>query len=523
MSELSADELYLEHFQFSHDPFAARVPGFKFYPAQRKPVLGQLHHLARYSQLLLVVTGPEGSGKTLLRQALVASTNKQSVQSVVVAAQSTSTPEHLLQQVAQALGVSVPGLEAVLAQVVQLGLTGQEIYLLVDDAERLSDSGLQLLLRLAEGSPEGRPHVFLFGQPALASRLEALAGDEERYHVIELQPYTLEETEGYLAARLEGAGRDVDCLSDEQVEEIHELSGGWPGPINEAARDVLIDSMHADRARGRKGAGRRIALPAWLPLKHLAAVGLVALVVIAALLMLGGDDEEIVEQDAVVSLPLPAGSPSSAEAPAIEFDGGDRPTPLPLAGDAQPVIREPLAAAAADDGDEVEQRLPEPSTAPRPVETAPAGEARTGAAPRPAPAVRPEEPVESTQPAPPARPAASTPPAAPASTTPRPAQEARAADGMAWYRAQPAGNYLVQVLGTSNEDRAKAIVREQGSGYRYYTKQHQGKPLYVVTYGNFTDRASAQKAVSALPAALQTGKPWVRSFGSIQQEAGTAR
>ncbi|MGY2499112.1 hypothetical protein, partial [Klebsiella pneumoniae] len=70
MTSLHADEAFLAHYQFSHDPFAPRVPGFKFFPAQRKPVLGQLHHLARYSQLLLAVVGPEGSGKTLLRQAL---------------------------------------------------------------------------------------------------------------------------------------------------------------------------------------------------------------------------------------------------------------------------------------------------------------------------------------------------------------------------------------------------------------------------------------------------------------------
>lgn len=48
MTSLHADEAFLGHYQFSHDPFAPRVPGFKFFPAQRKPVLGQLHHLARY-------------------------------------------------------------------------------------------------------------------------------------------------------------------------------------------------------------------------------------------------------------------------------------------------------------------------------------------------------------------------------------------------------------------------------------------------------------------------------------------
>jgi DamX protein len=135
MTSLHADEAFLDHYQFTHDPFASRVPGFKFFPAQRKPVLGQLHHLARYSQLLLVVSGPDGSGKTLLRQALVASTNKQAVQSVVVSAKGASDPASILRQVAQGLQVQRPELPAILAQVGQLALTGQEVYVLVDDVE----------------------------------------------------------------------------------------------------------------------------------------------------------------------------------------------------------------------------------------------------------------------------------------------------------------------------------------------------------------------------------------------------
>ncbi|WP_351061054.1 AAA family ATPase, partial [Psychrobacter sp. TB20-MNA-CIBAN-0197] len=84
---------------------------------------GQLHHLARYSQLLLVVIGPQGSGKTLLRQALVASTNKQSVQSVVVSARGAGDAAGVLRQVAQALDVAQAEVGAILEQVVQLGLT----------------------------------------------------------------------------------------------------------------------------------------------------------------------------------------------------------------------------------------------------------------------------------------------------------------------------------------------------------------------------------------------------------------
>ncbi|MBI1524926.1 AAA family ATPase, partial [Escherichia coli] len=93
--------------------------------------------LARYSHLMLVVSGPLGSGKSLLRQALVASTNKQAVQSVVVSARSASDASGMLAQVAQDLGVDQAEVQAILSKVVQLALTGQEVYLLVDDAEQL--------------------------------------------------------------------------------------------------------------------------------------------------------------------------------------------------------------------------------------------------------------------------------------------------------------------------------------------------------------------------------------------------
>ena len=160
MSSLHADEGFLAHYQFSHDPFAPRVPGFKFFPAQRKPVLGQLHHLARYSHLLLAVTGPLGSGKTLLRQALVASTNKDAVSSVVISGRSVTDEATLLRQLAQGLGITQTSLEPILAKVAQLAITGQDVYLLVDDAEQLRDDALEVLLLLAAGTYSGEFAIF---------------------------------------------------------------------------------------------------------------------------------------------------------------------------------------------------------------------------------------------------------------------------------------------------------------------------------------------------------------------------
>ena len=137
MSNLHADEAFLGHYQFTHDPFAARVPGFTFLPAQRKPVLGQLHHLARYSQLLLVVSGPEGSGKTLLRQALAASTKKEAVHCVVISAQNGGDVRTVLAQVAKGVGADSQTPAAILEQAAEVSLSGQEVYILVVDSKVL--------------------------------------------------------------------------------------------------------------------------------------------------------------------------------------------------------------------------------------------------------------------------------------------------------------------------------------------------------------------------------------------------
>lgn len=550
MTSLHADEAFLGHYQFSHDPFAPRVPGFKFFPAQRKPVLGQLHHLARYSQLLLLVTGPLGSGKTLLRQALVASTNKDAVLSVVISARTAADETSLLRQVAQGLSINQASLEAILTKVAQLAITGQDVYLMVDDAEQLQDSALEVLLLLASGTNEGRLHVFLFGEPSLLPRLEVFSEGEERFHAIELQPYSEEETRDYLAQRLEGAGQGIELISNDLLVDIHEQSEGWPGAINQVARDALIEAMLANRGAARKATGGSFNLPK----KHLVILAVVAIGVIAAWFMQGKSKPEA-PQTASTELSMNGGTPAQAQAqqpgsgPAVEFNGSSQPLPLPLVGESQPVIREPLAQAAGQGGDD-EGGLPSAAVPPtvsssappvtplanngvtpmHPVPPAPTEPTAPAATPTPAQAPAPAAPVASapaSKPAPaPAKPAASKP-ATTAAAKPAPAPAAKPASGggagSQWYRNQSGGNFALQILGTGSEANAQAFIRQQGGGdFRYFKKTLQGKPFYVVTYGSFPNRAAALAAVKKLPSKVQAGKPWPRTFASIQQEIGQA-
>jgi DamX protein len=549
MTSLHADEAFLGHYQFSHDPFAARVPGFKFFPAQRKPVLGQLHHLARYSQLLLVVSGPQGSGKTLLRQALVASTNKQAVHSVVFSARGASDAGGVMRQIAQGLNVQQSDARSLLSQVAQLSLTGQEVYLLIDDAEALDTDALDALLALAAGNAEGRPHVFLFGESALLPRLELLADGEERFHAIELDPYSEEETRDYLAQRLDGAGQGIELLNDEQIADIHMQSAGWPGAINQVARETLIEAMLANRGGAQKaGVGFK------LPKKHLLALVVVAIAVGAAWMMQGRSKSEpeapVAAQLPLGTAPAPAVDATNPQAsadgkgPAVEFAGSTQPLPLPLVGQAQPVIREPLAQASglgdSDDDGAIEPPasatpptvtsmappqgatastapvapVVAPATKPAPITTAPAAPTVASAAkPQPvAPAAKPAAPAATA-----AKPA--TAPVKPVAKVEKPAAPAASGSASGWYASQAGGNYALQVLGTGSESAAQAFIRAQGADYHYFKKTLNGKPLYVVTYGNFPNRAAAQAAIKTLPAKVQAAKPWPKTFSSIQQEA----
>ncbi|MBX9914003.1 MAG: SPOR domain-containing protein [Pseudomonadaceae bacterium] len=554
MSSLHADEAFLGHYQLSHDPFAPRVPGFKFFPAQRKPVLGQLHHLARYSQLLLVVTGPKGSGKTLLRQALVASTNKQSVHNVVVSARGAVEAGGVLRLISQGLNVPQADVGDVLQRVAELVATGQEVYLLVDDADQLDDASLDAMMALAAGNADGRAHVFLFADSNLVPRLELYADGAECFHVIELQSYSEDETREYLAQRLEGAGQGIELFSDRQLADIHLASAGWPGAINLMAREALIDAMLLQRGasqRAGKGAGFK------LPIKHLLAL-LVVAGGVAGAWMMQERSAVVAPVPAVAQLPLgeaaesaalvePAvgGDDSAPSVPKIDFAGSSQPLPLPLAGEAQPVIRQPLAQASGtvdvDDAAELPAAVLAATSSLPVVAPASGVPVQSVSVPAPAVATLPQVTVEVPVPTPAlAKPVVATVPATPPKTqavpvvAPKvavkpiakpavaaakaPATTAAPKAGAGWYGSQPASHYVVQVLGTSVEANAQAFVRQQGAEYHYFKRQLQGKANYVVTYGSFATRAAAQAAMAKLPAKTQAGKPWPRTVASIQQE-----
>ena len=553
MTDLHADDHYLSHYQFEHDPFSGRGSSFKFFPAKRRTVLTELQHLARYSKLMLVVTGPQGSGKTVLHQALVAQVTEPA-QSIVITAAATVDAASMLAQVSAALGLFDSEIADVLKHIEQLSVSGQEVHVLIDNAEYLDESALLFLQRLAQGVNDACARVVLFSDSSINPVLEKIADNADLHYVIALEPWDHEETIEYIEQRLIDAGQPIDVFTAQQLHDIYTQSQGWPGRVNSTAKAMLLGLMPGKCATKKAGLA--------IPVKYLA---ILAVIVIAALVFwlvqtMTADKHsgQTDASDAVVQIkPEPKVIPATASSKSkIE---------LPLELDPVPLVRAPLAQALnTEDADDtpiqddqprtdaqfeallngqdfsqdeavapateepltqqdpaVEQQqsveLPAPTpvvSAPVPVSTPPAKVAAP--APVPKPVAKPAPRVE-RKPAAPVRKAA-----APAKPVQKKAPAAARLKGTAgqsqWFKQQAPSRHTVQVLGTSSEAKAKAFVQKNPAQYHYFRKEHRGQALFVVTYGSFADRASAHLAINDLPEQIRQSKPWIRTMLSIQQE-----
>lgn len=514
MNTLRADEPFLSHYQLDHDPFAARVPDFKFYPAQRKTILGQLHHLARHSQLMQVVTGPKGSGKTLLKQAFIASINKENVTVISLASADCPDVADVLQILAHELKAEENTPVAIIERVNQLAEQGITFYLMVDDADQLSEDVIQFLINLANEQLPGL-HLFLFAKASLLPRLEnSVIGKEVTFN-LPLTPYSLEETKEYLAIRLEGAGQTSALFSQDQLEDIQAQSAGWPGIINQVARDFLIENMgerqlsaEADELRGSNANSARPAsklqLPkVQLPKKHLMIAGGVAACLIVAVLFMNRSHEPDVTPTVVTNTTV---------TPVITTENTTTQTiPLDNSGNNQPLAANTTPVDPTTPVLDVVPTAPPANTPPAVVSSQPTSSAPNITAP-----TITAPPVVATNDRPTQPTAASKPPTQATATTKPLTQNTTVAN--AWYSKQPSAHFVIQVSVASTEKSAKEFIAKNSGDYHYFKRSRVGKIDYVISYGNFASRAEAQNAIKKLPANIQQSKPWVRTFASIKQE-----
>lgn len=514
MSHLSAADDYLDYYQFAHDPFLGRGPSFKFFAAKRHSVLKELHYLARYSTLMLVVTGPHGSGKTVLRQALVAS-SKEHVKNIIITAAASADAASMLQQVCTALGLNTEecAIADVLQHIERLLTNGQEVRVLVENAEQIDESALLFLQRIAQGVNDASARVFIFSDESIFPVLEKVADDADLYHIIHLEAWDQHEVIEYLEQRLLAAGQTLDVFSEQQLDAIYQQSKGWPGQVNDVAKALLIEQMHT-AAQAPKPVFN-------IPYKHLAVLAVLGVALVFVWFMQSSNHSADVEQ---IAETLPGEQveqqlPMLSQGTAIEL-------PLPL--EPEPVLRAPLAQAVNTDEEEadllaseLEPQASEPiapkvaTSEPVPISTPPVEAVIE--TPLPQLAMLEEKPAPPTaQPKPKPAPKPTAKPVV--KEAPTAAHLTGSAGHAQWYKQQAGTRYTLQVFGTRSEATARSLQQRNTAEYHYFRKEHQGKALFVVTYGSFANRNQALAAISKLPEDIRQDNPWPRTLQSIQQE-----
>lgn len=327
MSEYDAQTLdrlapaYMARMGLHSPPFGERSDGrFLYLDPDRAQRLSLIQHLTQYSELLLLVKGARGSGKTSLLGHYIDQADAQ-WRLCHVQANAMLDAERLLYAIAEGFGLDVGGgdqRELVYRFAADQHHAGRIPVLVIDDAHELPADALEAVFLLADAETAdgaGLLRILLFCEPQIDALLDAPAlhpYKERITHTLEMPLLDDEQTAAYLRHRLAAAGyRGPALFSDRAVRRIHKSAQGLPGRINEVAHHWLLHS-------GEEKEGRRLLarLAGIGPRPVLMGGGL--LIVLLAVWVLQDRINALFESTPrdtqTVSLPLPSGQHGNTDA-----------------------------------------------------------------------------------------------------------------------------------------------------------------------------------------------------------------
>jgi general secretion pathway protein A len=249
--------MYQSFYHLRRSPFGISPEPDFFYPTPcHNEALAALYHAVREHKGFAVLTGEVGTGKTLLVRCLMELLSKNADVSYAYVFNGLLTPPEFLQYIVADFGLPTMGknksqlLADLSKYVVFRGTKGLTTVLIVDEAHHLSVEILEevRLLTNLETSQDKLLQVLLVGQPELDKKLDSfdLRQLKQRIsHRARLKPLTLNETQGYIARRLEIAGAhspDQPLFPAETIATIYRYAQGIPRLINTISDNSLISA-----------------------------------------------------------------------------------------------------------------------------------------------------------------------------------------------------------------------------------------------------------------------------------------
>ena len=286
---------YLASYGLTEAPFSAQQDERFFYlNSSLSERLDLLKHYTQYGNLLLLITGERGIGKSSLKQHFINGAQEE-WQVCEIQSHTMMDASLLLRQVATGFNITEPPLEpAVLFEVLseQLEHIHQQAIvpiLVIDDAHELPQDALQALLYLAEHHSDQHAtlRIILFCEPEIETMLEAPAIHSLKArvtHQMELSPLDEAQTAEYLRYRLAVAGLDgTSPFTPKLVNKIFKASEGIPSKINEYAHQNLLDDSEPFISDERELDGELATNPTPFTLRNILLAGFASAVIISVL------------------------------------------------------------------------------------------------------------------------------------------------------------------------------------------------------------------------------------------------
>ena len=240
--------MYRTHWGLRESPFRSCLdPRFFYQSPSHEEALARLHFLVDERRRLGLLLGDTGSGKSMTLEVFARDLRRRGKQLANLNLLGVDQHE-LLWLLAAELGANPDRGDdtfrlwrCITDRLKENRYQQLETVILLDDADEASNDVLDLVARLAQsdGSEGSRLTVVLSATSkrllCLHTRLLELA--ELR---IDLEPWELLDTAGYLTRALSQAGRKAETFTDEAMRRLHELCGGTPRKVTQLANLSLL-------------------------------------------------------------------------------------------------------------------------------------------------------------------------------------------------------------------------------------------------------------------------------------------
>jgi len=252
---------FIQHYGLNENPFADCVsPTYFFRTENHADAFRSMTRAVDFKASLGLVTGPSGTGKTLVTQLLLQHLEDPQYHAVLVLVTPGLSKTGLLREILSELNLPLPvgvnrvqDLVKLLSNhIIELHQQGQRLVLLIDECHLLSSDCLHIVRTLSniETPQEKLVTCLLFGESRLAQRLQHPSYESLQNRIYlraTVAPLTSGEAAQYVKFRLMTAGRLTELFTPEALAGIHQRAGGICRSMNKLAMLCLIEG--ADRRR----------------------------------------------------------------------------------------------------------------------------------------------------------------------------------------------------------------------------------------------------------------------------------